>query len=69
MQNEELIQSKNEMDALMADYLDIFDFAPIGYFTLNPDGVIVRVNLTGAAILGVVRSRLVNQQLRLPSFG
>jgi PAS domain S-box-containing protein len=65
MQNEELIQSKVEMESLMADYLDIFDFAPIGYFTLTPDGVIVRVNLTGAAILGVVRSRLVNQELRL----
>ena len=62
--NEELRQSKNETDALLAKYLDIYDFAPIGYFTLNADGIILQVNLTGARLLGVERSRLTGQQFR-----
>ena len=62
--NEELRRSKNENDALLAKYLDIYDFAPIGYFTLNADGTILQVNLTGARLLGVERSRLVGQQFR-----
>ena len=62
--NEELRQSKNETDALLAKYLDVYDFAPIGYFTLNADGIILQVNLTGARLLGVERSRLVGQQFR-----
>ena len=64
MLNEELRRSKNENDTLLAKYLDIFDFAPIGYFTLNADGTILQVNLTGARLLGVERSRLVGQKFR-----
>ena len=64
MQNEELLRSRNVTDALMADYLDIYDFAPIGYFTLNTDGVIMQGNLTGASLLGVERSSLAGQQLQ-----
>jgi PAS domain S-box-containing protein len=64
MQNEELIESRNETNALLAKFNDIYDFAPIGYFTLNPDGIIRQVNLTGASLLGVERARLKGQQLR-----
>ncbi len=53
MQNEELRRCKEETDALMARYHDIYDFAPISYFTLNPKGDILRVNLTAAGFLGV----------------
>jgi hypothetical protein len=62
--NEELRRSKNENDALLAKYLDVYDFAPIGYFTLSADGTILQVNLTGARLLGVERSRLVGHQFR-----
>ena len=64
MQNEELMRSRSETDTLMEDYLDIYDFAPIGHFTLNPEGVIVQVNLTGASLLGIERSRLIGRQFR-----
>jgi PAS domain-containing protein len=62
--NEELRRSKNENDALLAKYVDIYDFAPIGYFTLGVDATILQVNLTGASLLGVERSRLKGQQFR-----
>ena len=62
--NEELRQSKNETDALLAKYLDIYDFAPVGYFTLNADAIILQANLTAARFVGVERSRLTGQQFR-----
>jgi PAS domain S-box-containing protein len=65
MQNEELMRRKEAADALMATYLDIYDFAPIGYLTLNPEGNILRVNLTAAGFLGVERSLLTGQRFQL----
>ena len=51
---------------LLEKYTDLYDFAPVGYFSLDEQGRILEVNLTGAALLGVERSRLINR--RLPRF-
>jgi PAS domain S-box-containing protein len=66
MQNAELKESRDKMERLLEKYEDFYDFAPVGYFSVTESGVIVEVNLTGAALLGVGRSRLINQ--RLPPF-
>ena len=66
MQNEELKESRNKMERLLEKYEDFYDFAPVGYFSVTESGVIQEVNLTGAALLGVGRSRLIHQ--RLPFF-
>jgi PAS domain S-box-containing protein len=66
MQNEELRNARNEMEAGLEKYSDLYDFAPVGYFSLDEDGRILEINLTGAALLGTDRSRLINQ--RLPRF-
>ncbi len=42
-------------------YTDFFDFAPVGYFTFNRDGLILDVNPTGAILLGAKRPNLLNQ--------
>jgi PAS domain S-box-containing protein len=60
MQNEELRESRAEVEGLLARYTDLFDFAPIGYFTLTRDGAILAVNLTGARLVGIERARLLN---------
>lgn len=65
MQNEELRRCKEKTDALMATFINIYDFAPIGYLTLNPEGNILRVNLTAAGFLGVDRSHLTGQRFQL----
>ena len=58
MQNEELRQSRAEVEAGLERYTELYDFAPVGYLTLGRDGAIQQVNLTGARLLGVARARL-----------
>ena len=48
MQNDELRQARDEVDTALEKYTDLYDFAPVGYFTLDRDGIIRGVNLTGA---------------------
>jgi PAS domain S-box-containing protein len=65
MQNEELMQSRVDAETGLAHYSELYDFAPIGYFTLNPDSKILQVNLTGAHMLGMKRAQLVNRRFSL----
>jgi PAS domain S-box-containing protein len=43
-------------------YADMFEFVPIGFFTLGPAGRILEVNPTGARLLGADRSDLIDQK-------
>ncbi len=63
MQNGELQEVRDRMETLLEKYTDLYDFAPVGYFSLDDQGRILEVNLTGAALLGVERSRLVQRCL------
>jgi two-component system cell cycle sensor histidine kinase/response regulator CckA len=65
MQNEELQEARAGLEAGLAQYSDLYDFAPVGYLTLDKDGVIRKVNLTGARLLGRERSRLVGSRFGL----
>jgi CRP-like cAMP-binding protein len=56
MHNEELQHAYDEADRLRERYADIYDFAPLAYFTLDVHGVIVQTNLAGAILLGIKRS-------------
>jgi diguanylate cyclase (GGDEF)-like protein/PAS domain S-box-containing protein len=62
MQNEELRRAQTALEESRDRYLDLFEFAPIGYFTLTSTGLIEAVNLTGANLLGVDRKRLLNRR-------
>jgi len=66
MQNAELQEARDRMEILLEKYTDLYDFAPVGYLSLDEQGKILEVNLSGATLLGVERSPLINQ--RLPSF-
>jgi PAS domain-containing protein len=63
MQNNELQRSQAELKALLEQYNELYDFAPVGYFSLEPDGTIQRANLAGASLLGVERSKLARRRL------
>jgi len=59
-QNEELKKAQLDLIASAEKYIDLYDFAPVGYFTFTSEDLIVDVNLTGAAFLGVERQQLIN---------
>ena len=63
MQNEELRRAQGELEAARARYFDLFDLAPVGYFTLSEQGLILEANLTTTGLLGVERRDLVKQPL------
>jgi PAS domain S-box-containing protein len=61
MQNAELRQAREELELSRNKYLELYDFAPIGYFTFDAQGRIKEVNLTGAKLMGVERQGLINK--------
>ncbi len=61
MQNAELRQARDELELALENYIDLYDFAPSGYFTLTASGAIRQANLAGATLAGIERSRLVGQ--------
>jgi PAS domain S-box-containing protein len=61
MQNRELRETQQRLEAATARYVDLYDFAPVGYCTLTPDGFIREINLTGAALLQTPREELIDR--------
>jgi len=62
MQNEELMKSQAQVQAGLRQYTDLYDFAPIGYFTLMRDGTIQQVNLAGANLMDLERNTLIKRR-------
>jgi PAS domain-containing protein len=65
MQNEELIEANEKAETALKKYTMLYDFAPMGYFTLDPDGKIYELNFTSAELLGDKRFSLVNSNFKL----
>ena len=59
MQNEELRRAQNDLEISRSRYADLYDFAPLSYFTFDEQGRIIEVNLTGAKQLGIERGNLI----------
>jgi two-component system, cell cycle sensor histidine kinase and response regulator CckA len=59
MQNEEHKREQEMLNNAKEKYSSLFDFAPIGYFTLNEDSVITEANVTGAHTLEIERDALI----------
>ena len=66
MQNAALRQSQIALEESRDRYVDLYDFSPIGYLTLTRTALITEINLTGAAMLGTDRKKLL--QGRFASF-
>jgi len=65
MQNTELIQARNDVETALNRYSDLYDFAPVGYLTLDNNRDICSLNLAAAGLLGGVRSRLIGRRFEL----
>jgi PAS domain S-box-containing protein len=61
MQDEELNRLQIALDRSNDKYQELYDLAPTGYFTLSRHGLIIEVNLTGAALLGMPRPKLIRR--------
>jgi len=63
MQADQLRTAQLALEESRDKYLDLYEFAPIGYLTLNDKALITEVNLNGATLLSVERSKLVSHGL------
>ncbi|MDP9151012.1 MAG: ATP-binding protein [Myxococcota bacterium] len=59
MQNRELRDTQERLEASHARYAELYDGAPVGYATLDRHGLILEINLTASAMLGRERERLI----------
>jgi PAS domain S-box-containing protein len=58
MQNEELRETRATLEIHAEHFTELYDFAPVGYFSLTGDGTIRQLNLLGAGMLGCERTLL-----------
>ena len=63
IQNQELRRIQEELETSKARFVDLYDFAPVGYLTVSENGLILEANLTAATLLGVTRTSLIKKPL------
>src|SRR3954463_10483328 len=63
MQNRELREAQHALEESRSRYADLYDFAPVGYCTLDPHGQILEANLGLVTLLGERRDGLKGQPL------
>ena len=61
MQNDELRRTQLELSESRDSYVDLYDYAPVGYVSLTPKNIIVGTNLTICTMLGIERNSLINK--------
>jgi two-component system, chemotaxis family, sensor kinase Cph1 len=61
MQNEELRETQVKLEDSNRKYFDLYNFAPVGYLTLDENGLILDVNLAGATLLKVEKLNLLKK--------
>jgi PAS domain S-box-containing protein len=65
MQNAELLETRDDMEKMLEKYTDLYDFAPVGYVSLDREGLVRTANLTVAGLLGMERSALIGRHFGL----
>lgn len=61
MQVEELKRTQMQLAEARDRYLDLYDFAPVGYLTLDGRGLVIEANLSAAILLNQRRDQLVGR--------
>ena len=65
MQNRELRATQAKLEAALTRHTEFYDFAPVGFLSLQPDGTITHANRTAANLLGVPAARLLQRHFSL----
>jgi len=63
VQNQQLIAAQTALEETRDRFVDLYDFAPNGYLTVDKDALILQINLTGAAFFGRSRDAIVGLPL------
>lgn len=58
VQNEELIEARNEVEKTAEKYYDLFENGPVGYLILDENGIITRLNSTAANMLNLPKEKI-----------
>jgi PAS domain S-box-containing protein len=61
MQNDELRRIQGELEKTRDRYSHLYDFSPLGHFTLSENGILEEANLTLSSMLGLERSALIGK--------
>jgi transcriptional regulator with PAS, ATPase and Fis domain len=64
MQNDELMNARDEVRTANDKLTSLYDFAHTGYFTVDRDCKVYKLNLSGASILGKERASISNRNFR-----
>lgn len=64
-QNESLRQAQTALEESRDRYVDLFEFAPVGYLTLGPNGLISEANRAAGLILSCEASKLCSRRFDL----
>src|ERR1041385_6657468 len=59
VQNEQLMEMKHSLEQSRDRFVDLYDFAPISYITLDAHGVVLDINLTGTTLLNIERAHII----------
>ncbi len=65
MQNEELRSAQQELEASRRKYVELYEFAPVGYFMFDANGLIRDVNMAGANQLELDKQALLKKPFSL----
>jgi PAS domain S-box-containing protein len=65
MQYEELLTAQSEVAASRTQYQNLYEFAPVGYCTVDEASTLLQLNLRTAQLLGSPRQQLLNRRLAL----
>jgi len=61
MQNDDLRRTQADLETFRARYFDLYERAPVGYLTVDEEGVILEANLPASVLFGIARSVLVRR--------
>lgn len=61
MQNAELLDTQERLSAALSEYAELFELSPVGYFILDKEGLIEKVNVRATAQLGMDKESLISK--------
>ncbi len=59
IQNDELLRTRNQLEAQHLKFYELYDLAPIGYLTVDENNTITEINRCASKYLGVAKSEVI----------